>query len=266
MTRGDPSFPSPGVPPLFTIRNKLFGGFAAVLLLLVICVLVALSKMGGMDQKTATVGLSDLPSVDAVGRINAAESDYRAGQFKHVLADTEAKMTAIEADLQATNATIDKNFGVYEKLIANDRDRAMWALARKQWTAYLQQTAPALTFSHRQQSQKAYNVITGDAGTAFDALSAHLGEWTDYNGELARQDVAAASHSYTSGRTLLIALAVAAFILGCGIAFFLARAIVRGVTQVLKAAEGIAVGDLDQDIDVSSRDEVGAMAQAFGRM
>ena len=251
---------------MFKIRNKLFAGFAGVLLLLVICVLMALSKMGGMDQKTQTIGLSDLPSVDTIGRINAAESDYRAGQFKHVLANTQGEMNTIQASLATANAAIDKSFVAYEKTISTDQDRAMWALARKQWADYARQSAPALALSRKLENEQAYNVLTGDAGKNFDTLSAHLLKWADYNSSLGKHDVEAASDAYMGARTLLIVLALVALALGCAVAFFLARMIVSGVSQVLKAAEGIAAGDLDQDVDVTSRDEIGAMAQAFGRM
>jgi methyl-accepting chemotaxis protein len=56
-----------------------------------------------------------------------------------------------------------------------------------------------------------------------------------------------------------IALAIA-------IALLIARRIVSGVRQMLRAAEGLAEGDIEQRVDVPNRDEVGAMAKAFARM
>jgi methyl-accepting chemotaxis protein len=69
-----------------------------------------------------------------------------------------------------------------------------------------------------------------------------------------------------SARRLVIALLVFALIAASAIAFFVVRGIMRGVRQVLVAAEGIAEGDLDQHVDVKSRDEIGQMGAAFGRM
>ena len=53
-----------------------------------------------------------------------------------------------------------------------------------------------------------------------------------------------------------------AFLIGAGIAWFLAAAIVRSVRQVLKAANGLSEGDVDQTVSVRSRDELGEMGEA----
>ena len=67
-------------------------------------------------------------------------------------------------------------------------------------------------------------------------------------------------------KRLMLALLLLAFVAASAVAFLVARGIMRGVRQVLVAAEGIAEGDLDQQVDVSSRDEIGQMAGAFRRM
>ena len=59
----------------------------------------------------------------------------------------------------------------------------------------------------------------------------------------------------------VILLAVAA-----AIAYWLARGIAGGVRKMALAAQGIAQGNLEQDISVSSDDEVGDMAVAFAEM
>jgi methyl-accepting chemotaxis protein len=51
-----------------------------------------------------------------------------------------------------------------------------------------------------------------------------------------------------------------------GIAWVVARGIASGVGQMLRAARGLAQGDIEQHIAVRSRDEIGAMAVAFEEM
>jgi methyl-accepting chemotaxis protein len=75
-----------------------------------------------------------------------------------------------------------------------------------------------------------------------------------------------AAATETSARRLILALVLLALIAASAIAFFVVRGIMRGVRQVLVAAEGIAEGDLDQHVDVASKDEIGQMGAAFGRM
>ena len=58
-----------------------------------------------------------------------------------------------------------------------------------------------------------------------------------------------------------IGVALAAYLF---LAFFIAMT--RSVGRMVATADAIAEGDLEQDLDVRSRDEIGALAQAFGRM
>jgi methyl-accepting chemotaxis protein len=69
-----------------------------------------------------------------------------------------------------------------------------------------------------------------------------------------------------SAKRAVLALVLVALLLASAIAFLVVRGVMRGIRQVLVAAEGIAEGDLEQHVDVASNDEIGQMAAAFGRM
>ncbi len=81
-------------------------------------------------------------------------------------------------------------------------------------------------------------------------------------------DAALASADSTSGNSsmLLISIAVAATAIAAALAWFIAKGIVGGVRKMVAAAEGISQGDLEQDITVSTNDEIGDMAAGFGEM
>jgi len=78
--------------------------------------------------------------------------------------------------------------------------------------------------------------------------------------------LASANSTKSSSTTIVIVISVIAVIVAAGIAYWLATGITGGVKKVLAAAEGIAEGDLEQDVEVKSKDEIGEMANAFERM
>ena len=67
-------------------------------------------------------------------------------------------------------------------------------------------------------------------------------------------------------QTLVIVFGLIGLLAGAAIAYFVAKGITRGVNQMVVAAEGIALGDVNQTVNVSSNDEIGQMAAAFRRM
>ncbi|MBT4512739.1 MAG: HAMP domain-containing protein [Chloroflexi bacterium] len=65
--------------------------------------------------------------------------------------------------------------------------------------------------------------------------------------------------------TLLVVLA-AVFVVVMGGAFYMSRSITRPIAQLNDAAEKVSMGDLDVTVDVKSDDEIGDLAESFGRM
>jgi methyl-accepting chemotaxis protein len=75
-----------------------------------------------------------------------------------------------------------------------------------------------------------------------------------------------AASSASSARTLSLAIAIVAAIVAAGIGFYLGRAISGGVNQVAAGMKRIAVGELDQEVNVKSNDEIGQMAVQYAGM
>jgi methyl-accepting chemotaxis protein len=61
-------------------------------------------------------------------------------------------------------------------------------------------------------------------------------------------------------------LGIAAVLVALALAYVISRSLVGGIRELLAAAEGIAEGDVEQDVQVRSRDELGETASAFRRM
>jgi methyl-accepting chemotaxis protein len=66
-----------------------------------------------------------------------------------------------------------------------------------------------------------------------------------------------------SAKTLMLIIGIVALVLAALIGFLLARGIRKPTKQMLAAAKGLAEGDVNQEIALRSRDELGQMADAF---
>ncbi|MCJ2064945.1 methyl-accepting chemotaxis protein [Methylobacterium sp. J-088] len=68
------------------------------------------------------------------------------------------------------------------------------------------------------------------------------------------------------GQAILLGTVAGAFLIGLGIAGWLAVSIARGLARAVSLAEAVAVGDLDQTITVTADDEIGDLMAAMNRM
>jgi methyl-accepting chemotaxis protein len=112
----------------------------------------------------------------------------------------------------------------------------------------------------------AVKLVEGSQNNAADALMA---AFKTYQGSAAA-DVAAQTALFkstaSSSKLTMILVGVFAVLLGCIAAFLLTRSIAGRVKKMMVAADGIADGDVNQQIDSTCKDELGATAAAFQRM
>jgi len=76
----------------------------------------------------------------------------------------------------------------------------------------------------------------------------------------------AVADAYASTRTFLMAMTVVALAFGAACAWFITRSIVAPLGAAVQVAERVAGGDLTSQFGATSRDEVGQLMGALGRM
>jgi methyl-accepting chemotaxis protein len=72
--------------------------------------------------------------------------------------------------------------------------------------------------------------------------------------------------TYVSARNLLIGLTLASLLLGAGAAVWIALNISRGLAKVAGLADAVALGDLNQRVEVTSNDEIKDLIDTVNRM
>ena len=267
-----------------TIRTKLLGSFAVVISLTVLIAVLAITRMGSIDEQAQLVGRNSVPSVELVGQLNTDTAEYRLSQVQHVIAVEAADMTAREKRLAELDKTITEHFTEYAPMVSDDRDRAFFNAVKSEWAAYIASTAGFRALSRQNRQQDAIGVLNGENKDRYNALSAKAVEWAQYNRKLADQAVATGHGTYTSARTLILTALVIALLASVGLALLISRIVSRSVAAVLErltqlrtkdltslrtGLDAMAEGDLTVDAEATtppiekwSNDEIGDVAQA----
>jgi methyl-accepting chemotaxis protein len=248
-----------------SIRTKLFAAFAAVIAATAVLGVVALMQMGSMSRGTGDIATNALPSIETVGKISADVEVYRQEQYRHVAANGTEQAT-VATELRRTHAAILAELATYGRAYLNaGQDTQLYHATQAQFSSYAGATGGFLRLSEANQNDAALAVLNG-GNARFVRLQGTLGRWSRENADGARASYSAARSTYSTARLLTLVLIAVAVLIGGAAAFLLSRVMVGGISQMLRAAEGVAEGDVDQDVRVSSRDELGDTARAFGRM
>nr|WP_315214399.1 methyl-accepting chemotaxis protein [uncultured Duganella sp.] len=245
------------------IGTRLGFGFSLILLLLTTMTIIGimrLSSASAMTDHMIDVKIRDQRLIAEWGKIievNAART-------------TGAWMVADPAD--------QKNL---ETLMAGSSGRA--TKIQDQIGATIEDEELKPLFKQVLDTRKAYTDVRKAVFAAKAKGDLELGK-TLYEGELARTrtsylaalqafserqadllDAAAVEirDQYTSGRTLLVMLGLAAIVMGVFAAWWITRTITRPINEAVKVAETVSSGDLTSDIQVHSNDETGQLMNAL---
>src|SRR5438105_5635700 len=249
-----------------SVRAKLVGGFLVVVALLVFLGAFSILEMGRINANGRYIGVNSVPSIVVINGAERAVRSYRQDQLQHVIATTNAQMDALQADMRAQAAVVARQLDVYRGMFTNAKDIALWRSVRAGWASYRRQSASFLAPSRALQTKRAITVLEGPARTTYGRLAKDIQAWTQFNVDVANGELRHNASSYASSRWTVIGIIVGAALLALGIAFLIAQGITTGVGQMLRAARGIAVGDVEQKVDRTSRDELGETALAFRSM
>jgi methyl-accepting chemotaxis protein len=260
-----PTLPEPGDPMsrqrFQSIQAKLFASFGVVLLLMIVVGALGIVKVAAVGRNANTIATRALPSLVIVKSVDGLTMDYRGVQFAYVSAATPSERSLLSHELAKRELAIGAAFKSFLPLIANSADRSDFDNVVHDWHAYLAQTQ-----RFRGLSDARGKALLDGAVPVYNRLQHRMDVWGSLSQRIATQEIKSANSTKSSANTLIIALLLSALVLAAVIAFFISRGLSGAAGQMLRAASGIADGDVEQTIEVKSRDELGRSAAAFRRM
>ncbi|WP_211258925.1 methyl-accepting chemotaxis protein [Spirillospora albida] len=268
-------------------RNPLLGWFAdrrvntkilvAVLIVAVVAAgigTVSLSRMAMLNDNLHEMKSSNVDRLALLSETRGRIGDMHSTATAFVaVQDPTIKTSLKQATLQATDA-VTAAFEAYKKHLGSASDATQKNVAQfdEAWAKYQEMRNAILL------NAPARPVTTPTAASAAETQKI-LDEFSK-NGEqlkvsmenLAKAEQANANavadesqDSYSGARTTILALLIIGLALAVGLALMVSRMIVRPLTSMSRALDGLANGDLTGSADVTSNDEVGKMAVAFNQ-
>jgi methyl-accepting chemotaxis protein len=249
-----------------SVRAKLLGSSALLLVFMIAIGLLGLNSLGKVQQRATEAHENATAPLAAMVTAGTLINANRAAMLRHVLSDDAADMAAIEKTIDANATRTNTALAAVGATIVTPKGKQVFTKLQDDLDASRDGRAKVLELSAGGRKPEAIALNRATVAPLYDAINADFDALLNSKLAVAGERQDAISSTYRSSRLLTLILLVVAVLTGGLIAYLISRAIVNGVTQVLAAAEGISEGDLDQDVDVRSRDEIGAMAAAFTRM
>ncbi|MDR3591391.1 MAG: methyl-accepting chemotaxis protein [Negativicutes bacterium] len=245
------------------LMTKMLAYFLLVVLVTLGGFVYTIWKVSEVSVLAEDVNKQFLPRLIKVSQINSNASDKVAYLREYFITGDKARFDDYK---KAT----DENSRIEQELIGA-------ALTGKGKTLVTEVKALDDTFSElvekkfaplmaAGQREEARRVLLGEMQPAYKALDQKMNEYQEYMNKRSTDALSQAVEYAASARTAAIVAAVFAAFLSIVIAVFAARSISRPVNRLAAVAEKVASGDLTEQVQVDSRDEIGQLATAFNTM
>ncbi len=248
-----------------TITMKLAATFAVVLLMLAAIVGFGVSRLSTLNGAMSDMADGPVTDLDRVQQFNDATTSAVVAEKNQSLARDAAALEREGAELKRQRMRADE---VIETAIAkaDDSDRPLYIDAKRHWEVYKAEADKALGLAANGQTAAASAISMGSAKAAAD----RTGEIVDNIVQKQRSEMKAADAAgdalYANARTTLLIVAAMALIAAIAGATWIGRLVSRGLERVSVALRAVAVGDLDQRLEVTSNDEIRDLVDTVNRM
>jgi methyl-accepting chemotaxis protein len=250
----------------FGIRTKIIAGFGMIVLITAAVGLLNLYNLAQVGSLSDTVYEDRVVPIRDLSQVRAdlAETD---GQTLRAIADASgSSLFSAQSALQRDGAEIERLIAGYEQVaVSEDEHRAVLSL-RGDSSQYQDAIRGVLAALAQSDTSGALRLYTDRAAPLVSKLNGDLAYLIAFNDRLARAADDETGATYRRSLALTIPLLLMAIVLSAVVGLVLSGRIASTVVDVTRAARSLARGELHQQIQSQSSDELGTMAEALRDM
>jgi methyl-accepting chemotaxis protein WspA len=251
----------------WTIKQRILGSFALILLLMALMAAVAWLRLAKIDDAASSLQDDSTPGLHASAMINAYwYENYMLTQQIAEIADTDANRKNDMAKLQVNNDHINAMQVQYEKSIFAADDKAQFEEFKQARAKYQQIQQEILRQDLSRASPQVHKLFIEQLRPAWKDAHALIQKITENNKIIADQSaehiIDAVTQAKSNMMLALVAALVAAFL--CG--YFLLRAITVPMQKLIGILDVMRSGDFSQRLHLERKDEFEHLASGFNRM
>ena len=266
------------------VAAKLLGAFGLVLVLVVALGWVSITRMATLDEGAQRIFEEDLESIVLIATLEEEALDVQIEMSKGVLATLMAKEIATsdpahsaelaeqaEHLLGVAYTESEEVSHLIEEMLASGHLHGEALVIGEElehnWGIFLTELDTVRVDEEQGLAFEAGEaVLNGEGEEAFVAFTSEVGELRGIFEHEAELSAAEADSAYRSARTLTLVIIAAAIIIGASVGVYLSRSISNGTAKISRGLSRISVGELDEEVTITTNDELGDMANAYGEM
>ncbi len=254
------------------MKNLKIGPRLFILVGFMFVLLIGIGILGMINLKDASRALEavyneNLVPGHALDEINFLMTRNRLIISNTLIDPTPEKISKYTAEVESNIASIGTLWETFSasKLSPEAKETAQrYALHRKEFVEM--GLRPAVAALRSNDLKEARHIVLEQIHPLYDATRPHLVKLVDGNLANAKNDYQLSLADYQNVRNQSIGAIFLGLLLAGGFGWYLARGITRPLAQAVSAAQAVAVGRFDSDVQANTTDETGQLLTAVQDM
>lgn len=247
------------------IKAKLIVCFIILAVFTGIVGIVGIVDMSNINRRSENMYNNNFLPSQNLAKIQNALQEVRAN---HVLALYERDPKTVQSRLDTIDKFIQEDTELlqkYESTIQYEEERTLYTNVMDSLSAYRTVRNENLNLIKAQKYDEALATLSRST-EARTKLNEDLEKLIDFNTKVAADTVAENSANFKTQTFVMIIVIIAGIGFAISVGLIVANMISKPLNSMVEAAEKIADGDLDVEINIDTKDEVGILGQSFKRM
>jgi methyl-accepting chemotaxis protein len=248
-----------------TIKLKLGATFALVIVMLLAVSLIAISRMSTLN--TAITDLINGPAArleTALG-VRTAFGDLARNERSMAMTNDMALIRTFDEKSTQARATFEE-LAAKGEAISSEQGKASWRAIRTSFEEFKPLDDKIRAFGRAGDNEASAAISLGEGRAVNDRISKQTQELVELaQAEMKRVD-SDTNELYGNARMMVITVAAMALLMAAAGAIWVSMIVSRGLKNIGTAVSAVAIGDLDQDIRITSNDEIKDLVDTVNRM
>ena len=200
-----------------------------------------------------------------VGRISS-EFNYERATMKDINIKTDQDSLQKDFDsLDQSTTKINQYLATLKNQLTNEKEIEYYNTIQTNIAAYNTAKEKGVELAKQNNKKESDAYLSKEASPLVPKISAAINSLMDLKTSTGNQLSSDLSAKSSMATILIIAVILAALLFSILIALYIARSISKPVAEMLKAADRMAEGDLNAQINIDSENEIGQLGKAFAK-
>lgn len=246
-----------------SIKQKLYTSFGTIILFLILSSILAFTQLNKLNNEYTFLLNDRVHKVLLVDDILNASSIQGAYIRSYMLEPSDKTLENLKNQQQSIEEISNELEKIFiEQEMLNELDRL-----RSHQANFEKASDKIIRFIDNNDLKSAIQTLTNEARPANEKIQISVKKIAQFQMKAVEEGKATGANTANSTNMLIITIAIISTIIAGLLAIFITRSIVVPVNKLANAATIIAAGDLSQeDINVTSKDEIRKLSEAFNTM